>query len=111
VAVADEAIIYNPDVIFLGSHCTISQEAYLCGATHDYSDPSFPMVSAPIHIGAYSWMCARAIVQMDVNVGEGAILGMASVATRDLDPWSVNVGIPARKIKVRRNIRGAQTSI
>lgn len=110
VAVADEAIIYNPALIFLGSHCAISQQAYLCGATHDYNDPAFPMVHAPIRVGAYGWVCARAIVQMNVNIGEGAILGMASVATRDLEPWSINVGVPARKIKIRRNIREVKTS-
>jgi putative colanic acid biosynthesis acetyltransferase WcaF len=36
-----------------------------------------------------------------VNLGEGAVLGLASVATCDLEPWSVNVGVPARKVKVR----------
>jgi putative colanic acid biosynthesis acetyltransferase WcaF len=104
VTVADEAIIYNPAQIVLGSHCTVSQQAYLCGATHDYDDPAFPMIFAPIRLCAYSWICARAIVQMNVNVGEGAILGMASMATKDLEPWSINVGVPARKIKTRRNI-------
>lgn len=108
VAVADEAVIYNPDVIFLGSHCTISQQAYLCGASHDHSDPAFPVIHGPIHLGAYCWVCARAIVQMNVRVGEGAILGMASVATRDLEPWSINAGIPARKIKMRKNYHDIQ---
>lgn len=110
VAIADEAIIYNPAVITLESHSTISQQAYLCGATHDYNDPAFPMIYAPIRVGAYGWVCARAIVQMNVNIGEGAILGIASLATRDLEPWLINVGIPARKIKARRNIREVKAS-
>jgi putative colanic acid biosynthesis acetyltransferase WcaF len=101
-AIADEAVIYNPERIVLGSHSTISQQAYLCGATHDYNDPRFPLVAAPIDIGAYAWICARATVQPGVNVAEGAVLGLGSVATRDLEPWSVNVGIPARKIKERK---------
>lgn len=108
VTVADEAIIYNPAVIFLASHSTISQQAYLCGATHDYNDPAFPMIYAPIRVGAYGWVCARAIVQMNVNIGEGAILGIASLATKDLEPWSINVGIPARKIKTRHNFHDTQ---
>jgi putative colanic acid biosynthesis acetyltransferase WcaF len=101
VAVADEAIIYNPSPITLGSHATISQQAYLCGATHDYEVPEFPLISSPISVGAYAWVCARATVQPGVSVAEGAVLALGSIATRNLEPWSVYAGIPARKIKGR----------
>lgn len=101
VAVADEAIIYNPERVQLGSHSTISQQAYLCGASHDPNHPAFPLVAAPINVGAYAWVCARATVQLGVHVGEGAVLGLGAVATKDLEPWSIYVGIPARKIKDR----------
>jgi putative colanic acid biosynthesis acetyltransferase WcaF len=101
VAIADGAEIYNPKPVFLGSHSIVSQQAYLCGATHDLDDPEFPMISASIHVGAFAWICARATVQMGVTVGEGAVLGLGSVATRDLDAWSVYVGIPARRIRDR----------
>lgn len=101
VAIADEAIIYNPSLITLGSHSTVSQQAYLCGATHDYDDPEFPMISQPITLAAYSWVCARASVQMGVSIGEGAVLGLGAVATKDLEPWSIYAGVPARKIKDR----------
>ncbi len=101
VAVADEAIIYNPSPITLGSHATISQQAYLCGATHDYEVPEFPLISSPISVGAYAWVCARATVQPGVTVAEGAVLALGSIATRNLEPWSVYAGIPARKIKDR----------
>jgi putative colanic acid biosynthesis acetyltransferase WcaF len=105
VAVADGAVIYNPSPITLGSHSTISQEAYLCGATHLYDDPAFPLVSFPITVGDYAWVCARACVQPGISIGEGAVLAMASVATRDLEPWTIYGGMPARKIKLRQNIR------
>jgi putative colanic acid biosynthesis acetyltransferase WcaF len=101
VGIADEAIVYNPALIRLGSHCIVSEQAYLCGATHDYTDPVFPMICAPITIERYAWICARASVQMGVVVHEGAILGLGSVATRDLDPWSVYAGVPARRVKAR----------
>ncbi|HKQ30644.1 MAG TPA: putative colanic acid biosynthesis acetyltransferase [Burkholderiales bacterium] len=100
-AIADEAIVYNPEPVVLGSHCVVSQQAYLCGATHDYDDPAFPLIAAPIRIGAYAWICARATVQSGVRIGDGAVLGLGAVATKDLAPWSVNAGIPARKIRNR----------
>src|SRR5204862_2009364 len=69
--IADEAIIYNPCVVALGSRAIISQQAYLCGATHMYEDPNFPLVSFPISVGSYAWVCARATVQAGVQLGEG----------------------------------------
>lgn len=101
VAIADGAIIYNPSLVRLGSHSIVSQQAYLCGATHDFDDPAFPLVSAPISLGAYSWVCARATVQLGVSLGEGAVLGLGGVATKNLEPWCVYGGVPAKKIKDR----------
>lgn len=106
VAIADGAVIYNPQPVSIGSRAVISQQAYLCGASHDYTDPAFPLVSAPIHIGPGAWICARAAVQMNVRVGKGAVLGLGSVATRDLEPWTVYAGVPARPINSRRQRGG-----
>ena len=53
VAIADGAVIYNPSPVTLMSHCVVSQEVYLCGATHDYNDPGFPMIHKPITIGPF----------------------------------------------------------
>lgn len=107
-AVAEDAVIYNPKPVWLKSHAIISQQAYICGATHDYEDPAFPLVAFPTVLGPYSWVCARATVQPGVNLGEGAILGLGSVATRDLAPWTIYGGIPARKIKSRKRTIAAQ---
>jgi putative colanic acid biosynthesis acetyltransferase WcaF len=101
VFIADGVVIYNPAPVVLRSHAILSQQSYLCGATHDYDDASFPMIWAPIEIGRYAWVAARACVQMGVHVGEGAVLGLGSIATRDLEPWTVYAGAPARKIRGR----------
>lgn len=101
VAVADGAEIYNPARVHLGSHAIVSQQAYICGATHDFNDPAFPLIAYATTIEAYAWVCARASVGPGVNLGEGAVLGLASVATRDLEPWGVYVGVPAVKVKDR----------
>lgn len=104
VTVADGAELYNPAPMYLASHAIVSQGAYLCGATHDYNDPKFPVVAFPMRLGRYAWVAARACVSPGVNLGDGAILGLASVATRDLEPWSIYAGVPARKVKDRERI-------
>jgi putative colanic acid biosynthesis acetyltransferase WcaF len=102
VTAGDGVEIYNPAPITLGSHAILSQEAYLCGATHDYDDPAFPLIAYEMNIGPYAWVCARASVAPGVNMGEGAVLGLGSVATRSLEAWTVYAGVPAVKVKERR---------
>ncbi|MES2392360.1 MAG: hypothetical protein V4555_12015, partial [Acidobacteriota bacterium] len=54
-----------------------------------------------MHIERYAWICAKASVAPGVHVGEGAVLGLASVATKDLAPWTVYSGHPAVPIRER----------
>ena len=102
VAAADGVEIYNPAPMRFGSHAILSQGAYLCGATHDFDEPAFPLLAYEMSVGAYGWVCARACVAPGVHIGEGAVLGLASVATRTLEPWTVYAGTPAVKVKERK---------
>ena len=68
---------------------------------HLYNDPGFPLVHLPMRLGAYSWVCARATVNPGVNVGAGAILALGAIATRDLEPFGIYAGVPAKKVKER----------
>ena len=95
--------VYNPGGIFLGHHTIISQDAYLCGASHDYNSPDFTYLKKPIKTAPYTWICARAIVLPGVECGEGSILGAGSVISRNLDPWMVYAGNPAKALKARTN--------
>jgi putative colanic acid biosynthesis acetyltransferase WcaF len=109
VTAADGAEIYNPAPIRLGSHAILSQDAYLCGATHDFDDPRFPLLAYTMEVGSQAWICARASVAPGIQVAEGAVLGLGSVATRDLESWTVYAGVPAIKIKDRQH--SVETSI
>ena len=101
-SIADEAVVYNAATVHLKSHAVVSQQAYVCTASHDFDDPQFPMTVRPISIGRYAWICARACVLPGVNVGDGAVLALGAVATRDLGEWGVFAGVPAKRIGERR---------
>ena len=101
VTIGRGAEVYNPGGVVLRQHSIISQEAYLCGASHNYNDPNFPFQSKRIVLEPYSWVCARAIVLPGVTIGEGAVLGAGSVTARSLVPWWVYAGNPAKQIKPR----------
>jgi putative colanic acid biosynthesis acetyltransferase WcaF len=102
VTAADGSEIYNPAPMRFGSHFILSQEGYLCGATHDYDDPAFPLMAYSMDFGAYAWVCARASVAPGVSMEEGAVLGLGSVATQRMEAWTIYAGAPAVRIKPRR---------
>jgi len=92
---------YNVEPIEVGARATVSQYSYLCGATHDYERLDLPLIPAPISIGAYAWICADVFIAPGVTVGEGAVVGARSSVYKDVQPWTVVAGNPARFVKRR----------
>jgi putative colanic acid biosynthesis acetyltransferase WcaF len=93
---------YSVDRITIGCHVTISQYSYLCTASHDVASRDMKLISSPIHIHDGVWVCAGAFVGMGLHLGEGAVVGAMSVVTKDVAPWSIVAGNPARKIGERQ---------
>ena len=92
--------------ITLCRQARVSQYSYLCSASHDDRDPDLPLVVAPIHIGPKAWVCADVFVGMGVTVGDGAVVGARSAVFKDVEPWTVVGGNPARFIRKRVLDRG-----
>lgn len=105
VAVDEGVNLYSVDKIKIGTKVAISREAFICTASHDITKPNRPLVTAPITICDGVWIGARAIVLPGVTIGEGAIVAAGAVVTKDVEPWAVVGGNPARVIK-RRELRG-----
>lgn len=97
----DHVDCYCVDKIRLGAYSTVSQYSYLCSASHDYTRVDLPLITAPISVGAGAWITADAFVGPGVVIGEGAIVGVRSTVLKDVEPWTVVAGTPARKIKDR----------
>lgn len=97
----DGAMAYSLGPIALGARCTVAQEAYLCAGTHDFADPNLPLQTAPIVVGEDAFVGARAFVLPGVTVGARAVIGAASVVTRDVPAGMVAAGNPARVVRPR----------
>ena len=93
--------IDNLGQVTVGSHACISQGAYLCTGSHDWSDPAFTLVVKPIVLEDGCWVGAMARVAPGVTVGQEAVLTLGSVAVGDLEANGVWQGDPARRIKDR----------
>jgi putative colanic acid biosynthesis acetyltransferase WcaF len=90
--------VYNLGPVTLRERSTLAQEAYLCAGTHDFTVPNLPLVVGPIEVGADAFVCARAFVLPGVVVGAGAVVGACAVVTKDVAPWTVVAGNPARPV-------------
>lgn len=94
--------VYNFANVRIGEQATVSQDTYLCTATHDHEDPAMPLRFRPITIGNQAWVAARCFIGPGVTVGEGAVVGACAVVVRDVEPWVVVAGNPARVVRQRR---------
>ncbi|MDR1223838.1 MAG: putative colanic acid biosynthesis acetyltransferase [Tannerella sp.] len=92
---------YNVAPVIIGANVTVSQNACLYTASHDISDRLFPLTTAPVTIKDRSWIAAGAFIGMGVTVGEGAVVGARSAVFKDVPPWTVVGGNPAKVIKRR----------
>ncbi|MBX3302534.1 MAG: hypothetical protein KF693_09995 [Nitrospira sp.] len=95
----DHVQCYSVDRVTLEPHATVSQYSFLCTAGHDYRVKDMPVVSAPITIGKRAWVAADAFIGPGVTVGERAVVGARASVFRDVEPWMVVGGNPARVIR------------
>lgn len=101
VGIGDGAILYGLGPITIGPRATVSQYAHLCAGTHDFRDPTMPLLKPPIRIEADAWICADAFVGPSVVVGCRAIVGARAVVVKNVEDDAIMAGNPARQIGVR----------
>lgn len=87
--------------IVLEDHVVLGPKVSIFSATHDYSTLALPDTSAPIVIGRHVWIGGNTTLLPGIVIGEGAVIGAGSVVTKDIPPFTVAVGNPAKVIKNR----------
>lgn len=86
-------------------NAVIAYEAVIWTLHHDYNDIAFCGRGGTVEIGAFAWVCSRAIVLPGVRIGEGAVVASGAVVTKDVEPYTIVGGVPARVIGRReRNV-------
>ena len=87
--------------IKIGQNVSLSEEVIILTAHHNLHSPFFEGVTKPVVIEDYVWVGTRATILSGVTIGYGAIVAAGSVVTRDVKPFSVVGGVPAKEIGER----------
>jgi acetyltransferase-like isoleucine patch superfamily enzyme len=96
------AILDGRRGITIGRNVNLSSEVALWTLQHDHSSPDFDTTGGPIVIRDRAWISFRAVILPGVTIAEGAVVAAGAVVTRDVAPYAIVGGIPARVIGTRR---------
>lgn len=107
--IGDNALLAAQRGLTIGENVNISSNVSIYSGAHDHRDPYFrstPATTRPVTIGDKVWIGSNAIILTGVNIGEGAVICAGCVVTKDVEPYAVVAGIPAKKVNERpRDLR------
>jgi putative colanic acid biosynthesis acetyltransferase WcaF len=101
-ALGEDVLVYSLGKVVIGRRVTLSYRAHVCAGTHDFSDPTLPLLKPPVMIEDDAWVGTEAFVGPGVTLGAGAIVGARAVVVRSVAPRAIVVGNPARIVGTRR---------
>ena len=107
--IGDNAILDARNGLILGRNVNLSSNVSIYTEQHDHSDPYFKCTNRgkkKVTIGDRVWIGSNVIILPGVEIGEGAVCCAGCVVTKDVEPFSVVAGIPAKKVNDRsRDLR------
>ena len=92
-------------LVEIGDHCMLANGCFVSDASHRYEDREQPITwqgfesKGPTRIGDNCWLGANVVVTSGVTIGERCVIGANSVVSRDLAPFSVAAGAPAKILR------------
>ncbi len=95
-------LLYTTGGLLISENVSISTGVWLVTGTHDINDPLFSDSYKPIVIGNHAWIGVRATILAGVTIGEGAVVMAGAVVARDVPPYAVVGGVPARIVSQRK---------
>lgn len=100
-SIGEYACIRCRGKVKIGMNSCIGRDVYLLSASHDIYSPTFDMIMAPINIGSGVWIATRSTIGKGVKIGDGSVIAAESNVIKDVEPWSIVGGNPAKFIKKR----------
>lgn len=100
-SIDEECCIRCRGEVVIGQKVCISRGVDLLSGSHDIYSNSFHLITAPIIIKDNVWIATKSIIGKGVVVGEGAVVAAGSIVCKDVEPWTIVGGNPAKFIKKR----------
>lgn len=105
-AINEGSIISATLSVTIGEDCMLAPRVYVLDVDHRFDSRQIPIalqgyLQAPVVIEDDVWIGAQAVITRGVRIGRGAIVAANSVVTKDIPPYAIAAGAPARVIKFR----------
>ncbi len=100
--IGDHAFLDGRDKLTIGSHTDIASSVMIFNSEHDLEKEDFSAIVAPVEIGDYVFIGPRVIIMPGVKIGKGAVVAGGAVVTKDVDPFTIVGGVPAKLIGERK---------
>ena len=101
--IGESVVLDGRDLLTIGNHVDIASEVMIYNSEHDVNDESFVATNSPVKIEDYVFIGPKVIVLAGVTIGRGAVIGAGAVVTKDVPPYAIVGGVPAKIIGERRN--------
>lgn len=107
IEIGDGSIIGNGVIldgrkgISIGRNVNFSTGVWIWTVQHDFRCPDFGDSGGPVTIHDYAWLSCRAVILPGVTIGEGAVVAAGAVVTKDVEPYTVVAGVPAKAVAAR----------
>ena len=88
--------------IKIGNNVDIASEVMIYNEEHNINSTTFEATSEPVTVKDYAFIGPRSIILPGVTIGEGAVVGAGAVVTKDVKPYTVVGGVPAKEISKRK---------
>ena len=105
--VGPHCVLFGMGELVIGQKVMIAPGAVVSTVEHPHQDTRRPMyeqsrVYGSIEIGDDVYIGSNAVITPGVRIGRGAVIGAGAVVTRDVEPFSLAMGVPAREVSRRR---------
>jgi maltose O-acetyltransferase len=105
--VGEEAVLDGRAKLTIGNHVDIASEVMIYNSEHNIEAEHFAapeeIIEEPVVIDDYVFIGPRAIILPGVKIGRGAVIGAGAVVTKDIPPYAIVGGVPAKIIGERKN--------
>ena len=101
VSIGPRVVLDGRKGLIIGKNVVIAYEAIIWTLNHDYNDIYFAGKGSSVTIGDYAWICCRSIILPGITIGEGAVVASGAIVTKDVPPYTIVGGTPAKIIGYR----------